>query len=150
MFGAPVSSHPGSVGTVTDPAQTEPYYRLGTYHRPTDTPSPQAQLWFDRGMVWSYAFNHEEAIRCFERALALDPDFAVARWGIAYAVGPNYNKAWDAFDPADLSTSLRRARAELERASAARTSAVERGLISCLLRPDLAVVELALAGERTG
>ncbi|WP_448334131.1 tetratricopeptide repeat protein, partial [Streptomyces sp. DSM 41534] len=105
---------------MTDPAQTEPYYRLGTYHRPTDTPSPQAQLWFDRGMVWSYAFNHEEAIRCFERALALDPDFAFARWGIAYAVGPNYNKAWDAFDPADRSTSLCRARADLERASAAR------------------------------
>ncbi len=54
---------------MTDPAQTEPYYRLGAYHRPTDTPSPPAQVWFDRGMVWSYAFNHEEAIRCFERAL---------------------------------------------------------------------------------
>ena len=45
---------------------------LGDYHRPTETPSPQAQIWFDRGMVWSYAFNHEEAIRCFERALRLD------------------------------------------------------------------------------
>ena len=53
--------------------ETEPYYDLGSYHRPIDTPSPQAQVWFDRGMVWAYAFNHEESIRCFERALALDP-----------------------------------------------------------------------------
>ena len=58
-----------------------------------DTPSAQAQSWFDRGLVWAYAFNHEESIRCFERALALDPDLAIARWGIAYAIGPNYNKA---------------------------------------------------------
>ncbi|MGV0739503.1 tetratricopeptide repeat protein [Mycobacterium syngnathidarum] len=117
---------------MTDPAQTEPYYRLGNYHRPTDTPSPPAQIWFDRGMVWSYAFNHEEAIRCFERALRLDPEFALARWGIAYAVGPNYNKAWEAFDPADLSTSLARARTELERAAAGRASSLERSLISAL------------------
>ncbi len=132
MFDTPVSSHPGSVSLVTDPAQTEPYYRLGSYHRPTDTPSPPAQIWFDRGMVWSYAFNHEEAIRCFERALQLDPDFALARWGIAYAVGPNYNKAWDAFDPTDLSTSLARARTELERATTGRASTLERDLISAL------------------
>ena len=92
---------------------TEPYYDLGDYHRPVDTPSPQAQLWFDRGLVWAYAFNHEEAIRCFEQALAFDPDLALARWGIAYAVGPNYNKAWDAFDPVDLAASLARARMEL-------------------------------------
>ena len=59
-------------------------------------------MWFDRGLVWSYAFNHEEAIRCFDRALELDPDLAIARWGIAYAIGPNYNKAWEAFDPVDL------------------------------------------------
>ncbi|WP_083267094.1 tetratricopeptide repeat protein [Mycolicibacterium porcinum] len=132
MFDTPVSSHPGSVSVVTDPAQTEPYYRLGSYHRPTDTPSPPAQIWFDRGMVWSYAFNHEEAVRCFERALQLDPDLALARWGIAYAVGPNYNKAWDAFDPTDLSTSLARARTELGRATAGRASALERDLISAL------------------
>ena len=44
--------------------ESEPYYDLGSYQRPIDTPSPQAQVWFDRGMVWAYAFNHEEAIRC--------------------------------------------------------------------------------------
>ena len=54
------------------------------------------------GLVWAYAFNHEEALACFERALAADPNLWVARWGIAYVVGPNYNKGWDAFDPVDL------------------------------------------------
>ena len=29
---------------------TEPYYNLGTYHRSIDTPSPQAQVWVDRGL----------------------------------------------------------------------------------------------------
>jgi len=114
------------------PSATEPYYDLGSYHRPIETPSPQAQVWFDRGMVWAYAFNHEEAIRCFDRALELDPDLAIARWGVAYSIGPNYNKAWEAFDPVDLAASLARARMELGLAVKGRASAVERGLIEAL------------------
>jgi len=110
----------------------ETYFDLGSYHRRTDTPSPQAQIWFDRGMVWSYAFNHEEAIRCFERALEIDPDMAIARWGVAYAIGPNYNKQWDAFDPVDAAASLTRARTELRRAAEGRASEVERALIDAL------------------
>ncbi|QLL05385.1 tetratricopeptide repeat protein [Mycobacterium vicinigordonae] len=110
----------------------EPYFDLGSYHRPVGTRSPQAQTWFDRGLVWAYAFNHEEAIRCFERALDHDPDLAIARWGIAYSVGPNYNKAWAAFDLADLAVSLARARAELGLAAHGRATTVERGLIAAL------------------
>ncbi|OBK47498.1 hypothetical protein A5656_30320 [Mycobacterium gordonae] len=109
-----------------------PYFDLGNYHRPVETVAPQAQLWFDRGLVWAYAFNHEESVRCFERALEHDPDLAVARWGIAYSVGPNYNKAWEAFDPVELSASLSRARAELALADRGRASAVEQGLIAAL------------------
>ena len=111
---------------------TEPYYDLGTYHRPIETPTPQAEVWVDRGLVWAYAFNHDEAIRCFERALELDPDLAIARWGIAYSIGPNYNKAWEAFDPIDLAVSLARARMELGLAANGRASAIERGLIEAL------------------
>ena len=114
------------------PGETEPYYDLGSYHRPIETPSPQAQVWFDRGMVWAYAFNHDEAIKCFERALDLDPDLAIARWGVAYSIGPNYNKAWEAFDPVDLAASLARARMELGLAVNGRASAVEHGLIEAL------------------
>jgi tetratricopeptide (TPR) repeat protein len=112
--------------------ETEPYYDLGSYHRPVETPSPQAQVWFDRGLVWSYAFNHEEAVRCFDRALELDPGLAIARWGVAYAIGPNYNKAWEAFDPVDLAASLARARMELTLAAKGRASAVEQELIEAL------------------
>lgn len=91
-------------------------------------------MWFDRGMVWAYAFNHEEAIHCFERALEVDADLALARWGIAYAIGPNYNKGWEAFDPVDLAASVARAKMELGLAAAGRASAVERGLIDALAR----------------
>jgi tetratricopeptide (TPR) repeat protein len=112
--------------------ETEAYYDLGSFHRSIESPSPQAPVWFDRGMVWAYAFNHEEAIRCFDRALELDPDLAIARWGVAYSIGPNYNKAWEAFDPVDLSASLARARMELGLAAKGRASAVEQGLIEAL------------------
>ena len=111
---------------------TADYFDLGSHHRPVETPSAQAQVWFDRGLVWAYAFNHGEAIACFERALALDPDLAIARWGIAYSVGPNYNKAWEAFDPLDLQSSLARARMELELAARGRAGVVEQGLIAAL------------------
>lgn len=108
------------------------YFDLGSYHRRVETIAPQAQTWFDRGLVWAYAFNHEEAVRCFERALEHDPDLAIARWGIAYSVGPNYNKAWEAFDPVERESSLSRARAELSLAARGRANAVERGLIAAL------------------
>lgn len=111
---------------------SEPYYDLGSYHRPIETAAPQAQVWFDRGLVWVYAFNHEEAVRCFERALEHDPDLAVARWGIAYAVGPNYNKAWEAFDPVELADALARARTELAAAADGRADTIERALIDAL------------------
>jgi len=84
-------------------------------------------------LVWAYAFNHEESIRCFERALTFDPDLAIARWGIAYAIGPNYNKPWEAFDPTDLHASLARARHELELAARGRATDVERGLVDALV-----------------
>jgi tetratricopeptide (TPR) repeat protein len=118
--------------TAKAPEESEPYYDLGSSHRPVDTPSPQAQMWFDRGLIWAYAFNHEEAIHCFERALDVDPELAIARWGIAYAIGPNYNKAWDAFDPHERTVSLVRARTELALAAGGHASAVERGLIKAL------------------
>ncbi|WP_197381598.1 tetratricopeptide repeat protein [Mycolicibacterium mengxianglii] len=117
--------------TVGDP---ESYYDLGSYHRPVETASAQAQLWFDRGLIWAYAFNHGEAITCFEKALSLDPELALARWGIAYAVGPNYNKAWEAFDPTDLAVSLARARMELQLARASSATPAERGLINALTK----------------
>ncbi|MGY0055566.1 hypothetical protein ACWY4P_03215 [Streptomyces sp. LZ34] len=110
------------------------YFDLGTFTRPVSTRSPEAQLWFDRGMVWTYAFNHEEAVACFEAAAEADPDCAMAHWGIAYALGPNYNKPWDFFDEVDLERTVRRTHAAVERAHATSANATptERALIQAL------------------
>ncbi len=73
-------------------------YDLGSYSRSVTTDSEAAQIWFDRGLNWTFAFNHEEAITCYEKALEHDPDCAMAKWGVAYALGPNYNKSWEMMD----------------------------------------------------
>lgn len=72
-------------------AETEDYYDIGDFQYQVSTDSPEAQLWFDRGLAMCYGFNHEEAIRCFEKALQHDPGLAMAYWGMAYAWGPNFN-----------------------------------------------------------
>jgi tetratricopeptide (TPR) repeat protein len=112
------------------------YYNLGAHTRPVSTASPEAQTWFDRGLVWCYGFNHEEAIRCFEHAAAADPGLAMAHWGIAYAIGPNYNKAWDAFEADELVDAVALAYAEIATAVslAANATQVERALIDALAR----------------
>ena len=81
-------------------------YDLGAYSWPVTAASPQAQLWFDRGMSWTYGFNHEEAVVCFRKALENDATCAMAHWGIAYASGPNYNMTWDNFDDVSRATAL--------------------------------------------
>jgi len=68
---------------------------LGDLHHPVSTRNPQAQQFFDQGLRFIYAFNHDEAARSFQHAVELDPKLAMAYWGVAEAVGPNYN------DPAD-------------------------------------------------
>ncbi len=110
------------------------YYDLGSYGWPITTAEPEAQLWFDRGMAWCYGFNHEEAIACFQRALGHDPRCGMAHWGIAYAIGPNYNKPWEAFDDEDKRASLERAHAAsaAAREAAAGATDVERALIAAL------------------
>ncbi|MDF3284638.1 hypothetical protein [Gordonia sp. N1V] len=108
------------------------YYDLGTYSRQVSTTSPLAQLWFDRGLIWSYGFNHEESAACFERALAADPHCAIAHWGVAYALGPNYNKPWEFFEPDELTDSVGRAHAAVGRARELAASPVEAALIGAL------------------
>jgi tetratricopeptide (TPR) repeat protein len=68
---------------------------LGDLHHPVSTKNPEAQQFFDQGLRFIYAFNHDEAARSFQHAAELDPKLAMAYWGVAEAVGPNYN------DPAD-------------------------------------------------
>jgi hypothetical protein len=64
---------------------------VGEQHHPVTTKNPEAQQFFDQGLRYIYAFNHYEAARSFQRAAELDPKLAMAYWGVAEAVGPNYN-----------------------------------------------------------
>ena len=87
MTQQPMDHHP------SQPATLMP--GLGDLHHAVSTKNPDAQAFFDQGLRLIYAFNHDEAARSFQRAADFDPKLAIAYWGIAEAVGPNYN------DPAD-------------------------------------------------
>ena len=110
------------------------YYDLGPFGRTVTTASQEAQRWFDRGLNWTYAYNHEEAVACFEKAIAADPSCAMAHWGVAYASGPNYNYPWHLRDPAGLAADLASAYdATLKALSHAQgITAVEQALIRAL------------------
>src|SRR3981189_3680419 len=64
---------------------------LGDWRHPVSTKNAQAQAFFDQGLRLIYAFNHDEAARSFQRAAERHPKLAMAYWGVAEAVGPNYN-----------------------------------------------------------
>ena len=64
---------------------------LGTHHHPVSTSNPEAQRFFNQGLTLIFAFNHDEAVRTFARAAELDPQLAMAYWGMALALGSNYN-----------------------------------------------------------
>jgi tetratricopeptide (TPR) repeat protein len=70
---------------------------LGNLHYRITTRSPEAQAFFEQGLRLVYGFNHWEAIRAFREATRLDPDCAMAYWGLALAYGPNLNDV----NPAD-------------------------------------------------
>jgi tetratricopeptide (TPR) repeat protein len=73
------------------PAATELHPGLGDYHFPITTANPDAQVYFDQGIRLLYGFNHDEAARYFRRAAELDPQAPMPHWGVALAIGPNYN-----------------------------------------------------------
>src|SRR3954471_20935005 len=106
------------------------YDGLGNFHRAATTKSPEAQRYFDQGMRFVWAFNHDEATRSFARAAQIDPSCAACWWGVALTLGPNYNMPMMA---------EARARAGWEaiakaRAAAPAASPVERALIEALAK----------------
>ncbi|WP_042576634.1 hypothetical protein [Rhodococcus sp. MEB064] len=127
------------------------YYDLGDHGRPASTTSAAAQLWFDRGLVWAYSFNFEEAERCFVRCAEADPSLAIAHWGVAYSIGPDYNKSWELFDDEDVESTCRRAREELAcaRELSATATPAEQALIAALEAryPNNSVSATSLLGE---
>ncbi len=110
------------------------YYDIDNHDRRVTTASDSAQLWFNRGLVWCFAYFHEEAIACFEKAIAADPGCAMAHWGRAYALGPNYNMPWERRDETMQKDSLAAAFEAIQSAQSGvdNASAPERALIKAL------------------
>ena len=72
--------------------QPPPFFEgVSACRREVTTDSPEAQRYFNQGLAFLYAFNHDEALRSFEQAAAIDPGCAMAWWGIALANGPHIN-----------------------------------------------------------
>ncbi|KAI0202924.1 TPR domain protein [Astrocystis sublimbata] len=112
------------------------YYDLGTYRRSITTDNDEAREWFNRGLIWSYAFNHEEAAKCFERAIQHDEHCCMAYWGLAYSLGPNYNRPWHSLDDSELEATVQQTHQAVEQAqslaAARNVSHVEKALVSAL------------------
>ena len=110
------------------------YFDLGSFHRKFTTESPESQIWLDRGFSWLFGFNHEEAIVCFERSLASDETCVMAYWGIAHAIGPNYNKVWEFFTYKEKVNALKQAHEALDNGKKyyKNTTDVERAMIDAL------------------
>lgn len=62
---------------------------------PVTTKSPEAQKYFNQGLLFAYGFNHAEAARSFYQAIRLDSTCAMCYWGYAFVLGPNYNAGMD-------------------------------------------------------
>lgn len=85
------AAHPTTVEAAPPRSEPRLFEGMGDHHRTVTTTSPEAQRYVDQGLVWMYAFNHDEAIRSFAHATTLDPDCAMAWWGIAICHGPHIN-----------------------------------------------------------
>lgn len=88
------SSPPSATATTPAAASLSPAglrTGFGAVHHPITTTNADAQRFFDQGMAFVFGFNHEEAVKAFTRASDLDPRAAMPHWGIAWALGPNYN-----------------------------------------------------------
>ncbi|MBI4601807.1 MAG: hypothetical protein HY721_07585 [Planctomycetes bacterium] len=129
------------------------FHDLGSFHGEVSTRSEEAQRWFDQGLLLTYAFNHEEAGRSFEEAARIEPECAMAWWGMALCAGPNINNpAMDEAASGRAHEASRRA-LSLAKASPGSLRAVERDLIEALVKryehpppPDRKALDAAYAG----
>jgi len=112
-------------------AAKEPLYDgLGSYSRKITTKSAEAQRYFDQGLGFLHGFNHRAAIRGFQQAAELDPQCAMAHWGVALACGPHINSIAVPAAAAELAWK----ELELAQKNAGNASPVERALIGALAK----------------
>src|SRR5262245_19172270 len=90
---------------------------FGSHHHPITTSNPEAQKFFDQGFALVFGFNHEEAVRSFQLAAKLDPQAAMPHWGIAWALGPNYNLDIDDPRARQATDAMKTAQALAEKAT---------------------------------
>ena len=109
-------------------------FDTGTYKYKVSTTSENAQLWFDRGLIWAYGFHWEEAVTCFKESVKADPNCAMAWWGVAYSVGPEYNRMWHQLDEIELPSVLSECFNASQRALAlsSNVTQIEKDLINAL------------------
>ncbi len=100
-------------------------FDLGKHTRSISTSSAEAQKWFDLGLNWCFCFNHEEGVKCFQRALECDPDCVMAQWGAAYGAGPFYNMAWCDFTGPEAAEATAFCHSHIQRARAAAHAATK-------------------------
>jgi tetratricopeptide (TPR) repeat protein len=100
---------------------------LGRYSHPISTRVPEAQRYFDQGLILGWGFNHAEAERSFREAARLDPDCAMCWWGVAWVLGPNINAAMEAASAEPAWQAVQKA-VSLARKAPAREAAYVRAL----------------------
>ncbi|WP_341839057.1 hypothetical protein [Chitinophaga caseinilytica] len=126
-----------SIGCAVPPTHDKDWYAsgkkapllegLGGIDFKITTANPEAQRYFNQGLMLAYGFNHAEAARSFHEAARLDSTCAMAYWGFAYVLGPNYNAGMEednfqrAYEAAAKAQSL-----------SANSSPVEKALIGAL------------------
>jgi tetratricopeptide (TPR) repeat protein len=121
---AAIACHPArTAGAPSTPVVLMP--GLGAHHHAIATTNPEAQRFFDQGLSLVFAFNHDEAIRAFERASELDPHAIMPHWGMALALGPNINLDIDPERERAAWTAMRKALALAPHASARERAYVE-------------------------
>ena len=101
---------------------------LGSFARRVSTTSDEAQQYFNQGMRYLWAFNHDESTRSFAKAAELDPQCAMCFWGAALTVGPNYNLPFMAEPRAQVAYAAMQQAMQL----AAGATPVEQALIAAL------------------
>ena len=62
-------------------------YDLGVYFNSINSASNEPETWLNRGMVWLFGFDLEMSFRCFKQASQLNPNYAMAYWGMALYLG---------------------------------------------------------------
>jgi len=116
-------------GGEAQPSPAPVFENLGNHSHRITTSDRLAQRYFDQGLVLLYGFNHAEAVRSFKAAAVVDPQCAMAYWGVAYALGPNINAPMETKAVPDAWKALQQALARRDRASVK-----ERAYIDALAR----------------